>query len=115
MPSMLKKAGIIKKIAKKGKQNLLNSRIWLLFDFLWYIIWSKLIIIEIGKIRTRVVSKLFPNNKKIGVPNNSNPTPNRDWKTTKKNIIEISNNRSIIFIINYKIKRSNVISKINSK
>tara|TARA_B100001057_G_scaffold378228_1_gene383579 strand:+ start:160 stop:270 length:111 start_codon:yes stop_codon:yes gene_type:complete len=35
-------------------------------------------IIEIGKIRARVVSKLLPNNRKIGVPNNNNPTPNKD-------------------------------------
>ena len=84
-----------KNIAKKGKQYVLNSRIWLLLDFLWYIICSKLIIIETGKIRVRVDSKLLPNNRKIGVPNNSNPTPNKDWKTTKKNIIDISNSNSI--------------------
>ena len=84
-------------MAKKGKQYVLNSRIWLWFDFLWYINWSKLIIIETGKIRVRVDSKLLPNNRKIGVPNNSNPTPNKDWKATKKKIIEISNNNSIFF------------------
>ena len=52
--------------------------------------------IETGKIRERVVSKPFPNNKKIGVPNNNKPTPNKDWKATKKNIIENSNNSAIL-------------------
>ena len=56
---------------------------------------NKLIVIETGNIRIKVDSKLFPNSKKIGVPNKSKPTPNKDWKITNENNIEISKNNSI--------------------
>ena len=34
--------------------------------------------------------KSYPINKKVGVPNNSNPTPKKDWNTQSKAINVIS-------------------------
>ena len=50
--------------------------------------WIELIINEVGNKIIKVVIKSNPNNKSNGVPNNSTPTPKRDWITVEISIVE---------------------------
>ena len=47
-------------------------------------------IIDIGNNKVNDAVKSYPIKRKVGVPNNSKPTPNNDWKMHKTVIIKIS-------------------------
>ena len=86
---------ITKKIIRKGKQNKLYSFKKLLSFTFDLKNCSELIVIEIGIRIFIVFAKSYPNNKKEGVPNNNNPTPNTDCMAIKITMINISKNELI--------------------
>ena len=57
--------------------------------------WRRLIVIERGMRIFNVFGKSYPSRRKLGVPNNNNPTPNTDWTIDKIIIIIISSEKFI--------------------
>ena len=80
-------------INPKIKKGILCINIFIPNSKFWYLdsnIWRKLITIEYGNNIFKTSKKLYPSNKKVGVPNNNNPTPRTDWIKQNKLIIIIS-------------------------
>ena len=61
--------------------------------------WIRLIVIDTGNKIFKTSKKLYPINKKVGVPKSNKPIPKIDWKKIKKTIIRIS--KKTIFIKKY--------------